>query len=105
MSTRKGDVFAPMRLGHFMIEGMNFASARLVHEAAVSKGFNGSNSTIDARLRSGAKTWAELTAPVNDKASRASKVAQTKRARNARAEMTALCADLDARKAASKVAA
>ena len=84
---------------HYVVEGMRFPGARAVHAAAVARGFNGKKTIIEHRLKSGANTWKELAAPVDERKSAAGKKAHLGRKAQYRAEMAALCAELDARKA------
>lgn len=87
----------------FTIEGDHFDSIQRLHAIAVERGFDGSVGATAGRLRNGASTWAELVVPTLKCAVRG---AATRKIANAiaRAEMAAMCAELDARRAALKAA-
>lgn len=91
-----------------IIEGFRFYNARAALSCARTMGFNGGLSTIAERLKSGVSTMAELVAPVSEARIAAGKVnckitKSTYECR--RAEMAAMMAEVDARRAALAAAA
>lgn len=80
---------------HYIIEGVKCGSARAVWRYAVRHyGFTGEENCIAMRLKRGATTWREIAAPVAKQATKNRTTAAAKKA-----EMSALCAEIDARKA------
>ena len=82
-----------------VIDGKKVSDYRAVHAIAVKFGFNGTRSATIGRLRRGANTWAELSSPVDAVKSASRSKTEVRRAAD-RAEMAAICAALDARRAA-----
>lgn len=86
---------AARKRAHYEIEGVGF-SLKAAFSVAREKGFAGKIETLHWRLTHGARTWDELTAPLAN-VNESKRVATRAKKRE---EMQALCADLDARKAA-----
>jgi hypothetical protein len=85
---------------HYLIEGMAVSTINGVYRIAVSKGYTGSLRLLLYRLNKGVSTWVELCAAPDPKKTEGQKRSQRKR----RDEMTAVIAELDARKKAMGLA-
>lgn len=87
----------PFVIARYVIDGQKFQTVSGVLREAQSRGFVGTYMTIGRRLKSGASTWAELIQRWDNMANSC-----VKRKAAEKAEMHALCLELDARKKALK---
>lgn len=86
-----------VRHPRYEIDGETFNTVAAIHRVCVEKGFDGSNSTIYHRIKSGVRNWAELVKPISHQLD-AALSERIKRNQRAKEEMARICADLDARK-------
>jgi len=82
----------------YLVEGRWVGSVHHAYTIAVQHGYNGCEVMIGVRLRKGASTWAELSAPVDARISKRNRAVRLAQLGNAHAAVVDAIAALDARK-------